>query len=144
MAGFALDVAHVLAGGLVLLSFVLLYQDRLYALLNTFALHAAVLALAVGWQAYVQDAPHLFITAGIALKSPEEQSEIMGRVFEFSDFAEDNDPHGEHDFGAFDVFGERIFWKIDYYDLDMNHGSPDPADPMVTTRVLTILLADEY
>jgi hydrogenase-4 component E len=61
------DVSHLLAGGLVLVSFILIYQDRLYALLNTFALHAVVLALAVAWQAYVQVAPHLFITAAIAL-----------------------------------------------------------------------------
>ena len=61
------DVAHLLAGGLVLVSFVLLYQDRMSALLNVFALHAVVLALSVAWQAYVQDAPHLFVTAGIAL-----------------------------------------------------------------------------
>src|SRR5258707_3770378 len=61
------DVSHLLAGGLVLLSFVLLYQDRLYALLNVYALHALTLALAVGWQAYIQDAPHLYVTAAIAL-----------------------------------------------------------------------------
>jgi hydrogenase-4 component E len=61
------DISHLLAGGLVLVSFMLLYQDRLYALLNTYALHAAVLALAVAWQAFVQDAPHLYVTAGIAL-----------------------------------------------------------------------------
>jgi len=62
----ALDVAHMLAGGLVLVSFMMLYQDRLSALLNIFALHALVLAASVGWQAYVQEAPHLFVTAGIA------------------------------------------------------------------------------
>jgi hydrogenase-4 component E len=67
MHGLDFDVAHLLAGGLVLLSFMLLYQDRLYALLNVFALQAVVLALAVGWQAYVQDAPHLYVTAAIAL-----------------------------------------------------------------------------
>ena len=61
------DISHLLAGGLVLLSFVLLYQDRLYALLNVYALHALILALAVGWQAYIQDAPHLYVTAAIAL-----------------------------------------------------------------------------
>jgi len=61
------DISHLLAGGLVLLSFVLLYQDRLYALLNVYALHALTLALAVGWQAYIQDAPHLYVTAAIAL-----------------------------------------------------------------------------
>jgi hydrogenase-4 component E len=61
------DVAHLLAGSLVLVSFLQLYQDRLYALLNLFATHALVLALSVTWQAYVQDAPHLYITAAIAL-----------------------------------------------------------------------------
>jgi len=61
------DIAHFLAGGLVLVSFMLLYQDRLHALLNTFALQAFVLALSVAWQALIQDAPHLYVTAGIAL-----------------------------------------------------------------------------
>jgi len=61
------DISHLLAGGLVLVSFMLLYQDRLYALLNTYALHAAVLALAVAWQAFIQNAPHLYVTASIAL-----------------------------------------------------------------------------
>ena len=62
-----LDVAHLLAGGLVLVSLMMLYQRRLYALLNVFALHAMVLALSVAWQAYIQAAPHLYITAAIAL-----------------------------------------------------------------------------
>ncbi|MCG5235250.1 hydrogenase-4 component E [Xanthobacter oligotrophicus] len=61
------DVAHMFAGALVLISFLMLYQDRLYALLNVFALQAVALALAVAWQAYAQDAPHLYVTAGIAL-----------------------------------------------------------------------------
>src|SRR5882757_6848640 len=65
--GLAFDIAHLLAGSLVLLSFMLLYQDRLYALLNVFALQALVLALSVAWQAWAQDAPHLFITAAITL-----------------------------------------------------------------------------
>lgn len=64
---FAFDIAHLLAGGLVLISLMMLYQRRLYALLNVFALHAFVLALSVAWQAFIQNAPHLFITAGIAL-----------------------------------------------------------------------------
>jgi hydrogenase-4 component E len=67
MNDFALDVAHLLAGGLVLVSFLMLYQDRLSALLNTYALHALVLALSVAWQAFVQHAPHLYVTAAIAL-----------------------------------------------------------------------------
>jgi len=67
MLALAFDVAHLLAGGLVLVSFLLLYQDRLYALLNIFALHAVVLALSVAWQASVQAAPHLYVTAALAL-----------------------------------------------------------------------------
>jgi hydrogenase-4 component E len=67
MQGLDFDIAHFLAGSLVLLSFMLLYQDRLYALLNVFALHALVLSLSVAWQAHIQDAPHLYITAFIAL-----------------------------------------------------------------------------
>jgi len=61
------DIAHLLAGGLVLVSFLLIYQDRLYALLNIYALHAGVLAASVAWQAHVQDAPHLYVTAALAL-----------------------------------------------------------------------------
>jgi hydrogenase-4 component E len=61
------DVAHLLAGGLVLVSFVMLYQDRMFALINVFAMHAILLALSVGWQAYIQDAPHLYVTAALAL-----------------------------------------------------------------------------
>jgi len=67
MHNFAFDLAHLLAGSLVLVSLLLLYQDRMYALLNVFALHAVLLALSVGWQAHIQDAPHLYVTAGIAL-----------------------------------------------------------------------------
>lgn len=67
MNGLVFDVAHLLAGGLVLVSLMMLYQDRLYALLNVFALHALVLAASVGWQAMAQEAPHLYVTAGIAL-----------------------------------------------------------------------------
>ena len=67
MHGLAFDIAHLLAGGMVIVSFMLLYQDRVYALLNIFALHSLVLALAVGWQAYIHDAPHLYVTAAIAL-----------------------------------------------------------------------------
>ena len=67
MHGISFDIAHMLAGSLVLVSFIQLYQQRLSALLNVFALHALVLSLSVAWQAYVQDAPHLYITALIAL-----------------------------------------------------------------------------
>jgi hydrogenase-4 component E len=67
MHGIDFDIAHLLAGNLVLISFMMLYQDRLYALLNIFALHALLLALSVAWQAFIQQAPHLYLTAAIAL-----------------------------------------------------------------------------
>jgi len=67
MGHLELDVAHLFAGGLVLVSFMLLYQDRIFALINIFALHALVVSLSVAWQAYIQQAPHLYITAAIAL-----------------------------------------------------------------------------
>jgi len=67
MQSLSLDIAHLLAGGLVLVSFMMLYQDRLFALLNTFTLHALMLAASVAWQAYIQGAEHLYVTAAIAL-----------------------------------------------------------------------------
>src|SRR6185369_9327647 len=67
MQSLTYDIAHMLAGSLVLASFMLLYQDRLYALLNVYALHAFVLALSVAWQAFIQNTPHLYVTAAIAL-----------------------------------------------------------------------------
>ena len=67
MHSLSFDISHTLAGSLVLISFMMLYQDRLYSLLNIFAMQAVVLALAVAWQAFVQDTPHLYVTALIAL-----------------------------------------------------------------------------
>ena len=63
---------------------------------------------------------------------------------QYSDFTPDNDPYAEHDFGSFKFAGETIFLKLDYYDLDLTMHSPDPAEPDVTARVLTILLGSEY
>ena len=62
----------------------------------------------------------------------------------FDDFNADNDPHGELDFGSFELEGEKVFWKIDYYDLAGEFGSEDPTDPKKTLRVLTVMLAEEY
>lgn len=59
-------------------------------------------------------------------------------------YSQANDPYAEHDFGAIDIEGNRLFWKIDYYDLAREYGSPDPSDPAVTSRVMTIMMADEY
>lgn len=84
------------------------------------------------------------ITPGITSLPQKDQSAIAEKVQTFSDFSEDNDPHGEHDFGAFEHNGNRIFWKIDYYDQALKYGSEDPANPSITRRVLTIMLANEY
>ena len=73
------------------------------------------------------------------------QAAIMHKVQDFDNFTEDNDPHGEHDFGSFGHDGMKIFWKIDYYDKhDSARGSEDPANPEQTLRVLTVMLANEY
>jgi len=92
---------------------------------------------------YLTDGKVLF-TRGVAALPEADQAAILERVCTFDDFAPANDPYGEHDFGAFEHNGHRIFWKIDYYDRDERFGSPDPADPRVTRRVLTIMLAGEY
>jgi len=84
----------------------------------------------------------LLLTQGIAGR--EDTAEILTKVATFDTFDDNNDPHSEHDFGAIDHRGDRIFWKIDYYDLRITSGSPDPGDANVTTRVMTIMLADEY
>jgi hypothetical protein len=65
-------------------------------------------------------------------------------IAEFDAFTADNDPYGEHDFGSLTYMGQPMFWKIDYYDLDMIHGSPEPANLDVTTRTLVIMMAWEY
>lgn len=72
------------------------------------------------------------------------QSALVALVREFDDFTEDNDPHGEHDFGAVALFGDQYFWKIDYFDLDYHRHSVEPANALVTNRVMTIMHADEY
>lgn len=86
----------------------------------------------------------VMLTQGISEMDTEDQAEIFRRVAAFDDFTEDNDPYGEHDFGAFDFKDERIFWKIDYYNRDLTGGSEDPASTEKTVRVLTIMLACEY
>ena len=84
------------------------------------------------------------VTGGVAAMPAEQRRSLLAKVRAFEAFGEDNDPHGEHDFGAIDEAGVRYFFKIDYYDRATVFGSPDPADPAVTTRVLTVMRADEY
>ena len=86
----------------------------------------------------------VMLTQGISEMDTEDQAEILRRVAAFDDFTDDNDPYGEHDFGAFDYKDERFFWKIDYYNRDLSGGSEDPASTEKTVRVLTIMLACEY
>jgi Protein of unknown function (DUF3768) len=83
------------------------------------------------------------MTSGVDALPSDVKAMVARRVATFTEFTPDNDPHGEHDFGSFDVAGQKFFWKIDYYDLAMQFGSEDPADPAKTTRVLTIMLASE-
>jgi hypothetical protein len=82
------------------------------------------------------------ITAGVQALGNVDA--VLRQVQLFNAFTPDNDPYGEHDFGAIRYQGQTIFWKIDYYDLDLRMHSPDPSDETVTARVLTIMLADEY
>jgi Protein of unknown function (DUF3768) len=62
----------------------------------------------------------------------------------FDTFTKDNDPYGEHDFGSFEVSGRKFFWKIDYYNASCLCAAEDPANPEKTTRVLTLMLAEDY
>jgi hypothetical protein len=84
------------------------------------------------------------MTPGIAALGSESVQRLVQTVATYDDFCIANDPHGQHDFGAFDYEGVEVFFKIDYYDKDLSLHSPDPADPAVTERVITLMLAEEY
>jgi hypothetical protein len=84
----------------------------------------------------------VIITEGV--QALDNVDTVLRQVQLFDAFTPDNDPYGEHDFGAIRYQGQTIFWKIDYYDLDLQMHSPDPSDETVTARVLTIMLAEEY
>ncbi len=68
----------------------------------------------------------------------------VAQVMGYTRFTKDNDPYGEHDFGSFEMAGEKLFWKIDCYDPSLRFGSDDPLDPAKTRRVLTLMLASDY
>jgi Protein of unknown function (DUF3768) len=84
------------------------------------------------------------ITPGIAALGQQAVERIVQTIAVYDDFCHANDPHEEHDFGAFQLDGKSIFFKIDYYDKALQYHSPNPADPDVTERIITIMLAEEY
>ena len=86
----------------------------------------------------------VMLTAGVADLPEVTRTALLIAVQSFDQFDADNDPYDEHDFGSVEVCGVRAFWKIDPFDLSLNALSPDPSDPAVTTRVLTVLLQEEY
>ena len=74
----------------------------------------------------------------------EDEARLVQLVRNFDTFTEENDPHGEHDFGSVELKGERYLWKIDYFDPSYEYGSEDPSNPLITRRVLTLMEASEY
>jgi benzoyl-CoA reductase/2-hydroxyglutaryl-CoA dehydratase subunit BcrC/BadD/HgdB len=84
------------------------------------------------------------ITTGVAALGDEAVARIVKTIAVYDDFCHENDPYEEHDFGAFEADGAAIFFKIDYYDRTLIYRSDDPADPSITHRVITIMLAEEY
>jgi hypothetical protein len=86
----------------------------------------------------------IMLTRGIIALGGEAQRIILERVRAFDEFHTGNDPHGEHDFGAFEHAGDTVAFKIDYYDLALAHGSENPADVTITRRVMTIMLLEEW
>jgi hypothetical protein len=84
------------------------------------------------------------MTPGVAALGNEAVKRLIQTIATFDDFCQANDPHGEHDFGCFDFDGTKIIFKIEYYDKQLQYHSPDPADPSVTERIITIMLAVEY
>ena len=86
----------------------------------------------------------VLLTPGVNELPSDVRAMAIRKVATFDAFTPDNDPHGEHDFGSFDLTGHKLFWKIDYYAPDLQGGAEDPGDPRKTARVLTIMLAEEY
>ncbi|MGA3303973.1 MAG: DUF3768 domain-containing protein [Methylovirgula sp.] len=84
------------------------------------------------------------LTSGVASLTSDVRAMAIRKTAAYDAFSPDNDTHHEHDFGSFELAGRKFFWKIDYYDQTLAFGSDDPSDPEQTTRVLTIMLAQEY
>ena len=86
----------------------------------------------------------IMVTKGVLAISGYNSPELAEALAAYDAFDADNDPHGERDFGDMTLWGEEMFWKIDYYDVDLKFGSDDPADPDKTKRVLTVMLTNEW
>lgn len=86
----------------------------------------------------------LVLTQGIRSNTKEDLETIITKVRNFDTFDENNDPYNEHDFGAFDFKGKKIFWKIDNYDREFLYLSPDVSNPRLTNKVMTVMYAEEY
>lgn len=86
----------------------------------------------------------LLVTPGVIDLANGALPDILVLLRDYDAFSTENDPYGEHDFGAFSYRGAKLFWKIDYYDRSLRYGSDDPANDAITTRVLTLMLASEY
>ncbi|MEP3072494.1 DUF3768 domain-containing protein [Maricaulis sp.] len=86
----------------------------------------------------------MFMTQGVKEKGEVFYTAAVHALRVYDDFTSENDPYGDHDFGRFVIQGEALLWKIDYYDENMEFGSDDPSNPDKTTRVLTLMLANEY
>ena len=86
----------------------------------------------------------VMMTPSIRALPDDQRGRLFDRVRSFNEFTEDNDPHGEHEFGAIELDGETYFWKFDYFDQSMEYGSEDPSDTTKTMRVLTIMHRSEY
>jgi hypothetical protein len=86
----------------------------------------------------------IMITAGLEGRGSEQIARVLATVAAFDNFSDDNDPHGEHDCAIVSVDNLQVLFKIDYFDRDLSFHSPDPSDPAVTERVMTVMLAEEY
>lgn len=86
----------------------------------------------------------VMLTRGIYSKGQAVINEILNSVKTFNNFNHKNDPYNEHDYGSFEYDGEKIMWKIDYYDRNLQYCSDDPTDVNKTIRVMTVMLAEEY
>ena len=86
----------------------------------------------------------ILLTRGVQALPAEVANKVIQAIQAFDDFDGDNDPYGTHEFGSVEVDGQKVWFKIDAYDHNLEYGSPDPSDPVVTKRVMTILLPSEY